>query len=443
MLRGSNVVKIRISTPALVAALTIAGCSGTHSVASLPGAHGVQNHVVQNGKQPINWTQFNDPSGFGPGYSVVVGSDKNVYFGNNQGGLLQVQMTGKTKFIPLTYTCNTGSQCNFTPGYGSTVGKDKNFYFGGTNFDGMNQKYVIGVATTKGATTVHDLPSGDNISSGGLTLGPDGNVWFIEQAHIGKITTTGTVSEFAYPSGAGSNSQGDITAGPDGNLWFTEYNSNIVGNINPTTKAIKEFNLSSQGLGCNPSSIITGGDGNLYFVCSGQYLAQMTTAGVAKVYFDAFGISYFSQALQLGPDGNVWFATGNGAYITSFNSAAIAFTTYVPPYSSGTVYQVVLGPDKNFWGQQNDNKIDVFIPNPLTVSPSSVTFTATGQAQNLTVTENGTSAWTATSASPGVCSVAQGNKANIFVLTANGLGSTKVTVKDAVSNSFVVTCKVT
>lgn len=65
-----------------------------------------------------------------------------------------------------------------------------------------------------------------------------------------------------------------------------------------------------------------------------------------------------------------------------------------------------------------------------------------GDKNNLTVTENGTTSWTATSSSPGVASVAQGGHANVFVVTANGLGKTKVTVKDANSNSFVVSVTV-
>jgi len=437
-------VNIRIASFVLAAGLAIAGCSGAHSVAPTPGSRGVQPHVIQNGKQPINWTQFTDPlSGYGTSYTAVAGPDKNMYFGNGQGGLLQVQMTGKMKLIPVQYTCNGTSTCTFYTGYGSTVGKDKNLYFGGTNFDYNSSKYVVGVVKTTGAITVHDIPSGDYVSNAGLTLGPDGNVWFIEQGHIGKITTAGNVSEVAYPSGTTNNSYGNITTGPDGNLWFTEYNTNIVGNINPTTKAITEYNLGSQGLGCNPSSIITGGDGNLYFVCSGQYIGQITTAGVAKVWYDAFNISYLPQALQNGPDGSIWFANGYSDYITEFNPSTISFTIYVPPsYAGGTVFQLVLGPDKNFWVQESDAKTDVFIPNPLTVSPSSVNFTGTGQTQNLTVTENGTAAWTAKSTSPGVCSVAQGNKANVFVATSVGAGTTKITIADAIGNSYVVSCKV-
>ena len=36
-------------------------------------------------------------------------------------------------------------------------------------------------------------------------------------------------------------------AGPDGNLWFTEDAANKIGEINPTTHAITEFPLPTAG----------------------------------------------------------------------------------------------------------------------------------------------------------------------------------------------------
>jgi hypothetical protein len=53
-----------------------------------------------------------------------------------------------------------------------------------------------------------------------------------------------------------------ITAGPDGNLWFTEFTSNFssnkIGQINPTTHAIAEFPTptgASEPVGIAPGSL--------------------------------------------------------------------------------------------------------------------------------------------------------------------------------------------
>src|SRR5262249_39827406 len=58
----------------------------------------------------------------------------------------------------------------------------------------------------------------------GITVGPDGNLWFTESAapvnKIGRVSTSGVFAEFPVPT-PHSGPLG-ITAGPDGNLWFTE-----------------------------------------------------------------------------------------------------------------------------------------------------------------------------------------------------------------------------
>jgi streptogramin lyase len=58
----------------------------------------------------------------------------------------------------------------------------------------------------------------------GITLGPDGNIWFAEtiSGKIGRMTPQGELTEFQVDGGPIA-----ITAGPDGNIWFTGYNEGI------------------------------------------------------------------------------------------------------------------------------------------------------------------------------------------------------------------------
>ncbi len=96
---------------------------------------------------------------------------------------------------------------------GITAGPDGNLWFVENNGN------KIGKITPAGTITEYDLPSARWPVS--ITAGPDGNLWFTEQAgNIGKITTSGTITEYAIPTG-GSSPYG-IAAGPDGNLWFAE-----------------------------------------------------------------------------------------------------------------------------------------------------------------------------------------------------------------------------
>ena len=59
-----------------------------------------------------------------------------------------------------------------------------------------------------------------------------------------------------------------ITSGPDGNLWFTEFGTDKIGKINPSTDAITEY--SNRDLDdAEPDEITVGPDGNLWFTEQG------------------------------------------------------------------------------------------------------------------------------------------------------------------------------
>src|SRR5437879_7114137 len=78
-----------------------------------------------------------------------------------------------------------------------------------------------------------------NSAPGSITAGPDGNLWFTEEAgnKIGRISPSGAFGEFSLAAGA---SPGGIVTGPDGNLWFTEQRATKIGRIS-TTADLVEF----------------------------------------------------------------------------------------------------------------------------------------------------------------------------------------------------------
>ena len=80
---------------------------------------------------------------------------------------------------------------------------------------------------------VTEFSSGLTVPAGPFAIcaGPDGNLWFTESTgnRIGRITVTGTVSEF----GAGLAGASGICLGPDSNLWFAEANLGGLGVIVP------------------------------------------------------------------------------------------------------------------------------------------------------------------------------------------------------------------
>lgn len=205
-----------------------------------------------------------------------------------------------------------------------------------------------------------------------ITAGPDGNLWFTEIGKIGRITPTGTATEFPLPSAGESPTA--IAAGPDGNLWFIEsgtgggsltdttYTGGRVGRITPQG-VVTEFPLPSTD--SQPTGITTGPDGNIWFsnasecqlqptpTCS-DYIGRMTPGGALTNLPGA--PNQDATDITTGTDGNLWLSDYISSVIYRMTPSG-AITQYNVPVASdcgglalpyGT-YQVATGPDGNVW----------------------------------------------------------------------------------------------
>jgi hypothetical protein len=86
----------------------------------------------------------------------------------------------------------------------------------------LDQELGIGKITPSGAITLFpQFPH--SYGTGALTVGPDGNLWFIDGNAIGRITPAGDSTEFSLPMSE-PISVGKLTLGPDGNFWFPDLN---------------------------------------------------------------------------------------------------------------------------------------------------------------------------------------------------------------------------
>jgi streptogramin lyase len=181
-----------------------------------------------------------------------------------------------------------------------------------------------------------------------LTLGPDGNLWFVESLanKIGRITPSGVLAEFPVPT-ANSFPAG-IAAGVDGNVWFTEADGNKIGRITPAG-AVTEFALHTTG--ALPAPIVLGGDGALWFA-EAQYnnLAWISPFGDLAEYHltassnQAGGIL----AVAAGSDGSIWFTENNADRVGRVNQSG-QFTEFNLPTPDAQPAGIALGPDGNFW----------------------------------------------------------------------------------------------
>lgn len=244
----------------------------------------------------------------------------------------------------------------------------------------------------------------------GITTGQDGNLWFTGGSGIGRITPTGTVTEFPYSDSdwdpGSSLTMDSIAAGPDGNLWFiagcdnTLEDSGVIGTIS-TCKgrigritpagAITTFAIPSNGPleSAWPHSIIAGPGGTLWFLmetdtfdwfnsCTGcqgwgahevSYVVQVTTGGgftrialpneisPEGVPFTSF---FATEGLAAGADGDLYVTELFGRPSEGVDrilrvSPSGGVTAFVPPEHEDRQdadtgpYAIAAGPDGQVW----------------------------------------------------------------------------------------------
>ncbi|MHB8463118.1 MAG: Vgb family protein, partial [Vulcanimicrobiaceae bacterium] len=253
----------------------------------------------------------------------------------------------------------------------------------------------------------------------GITLGPDGNLWFTESGSsgIGEITPQGVVSEHFL--GISPNSWPvAIVSGPDGNLWFTECIGNRIGRMTPSG-SVTEF---SAGMSANakPYDIAVGSDDALWFTeFSGNRIGRITRSGVISEYASGISANAYPWFIALGPDGNLWFTelSGRVARITTAG-VVTEFSTGITPGSEPS--GITAGPDGNMWfTEYSGNRIGRITPSGAVTEfsagmtnnafPKSIT---TGADGNLWFTESRTASLGRITPAGGITEFSQGMSAN-------------------------------
>jgi virginiamycin B lyase len=209
---------------------------------------------------------------------------------------------------------------------------------------------TAGLCGSAVAQTITQYPVPSKYSEpDGITVGPDGALWFIEYIpdKIGRITTSGTFTEFTNPT---QTNPLLITSGPDGALWFTEPNNNKIGRIT-TSGAITEYALPHPG--SSPEGITAGPDGALWFTEAGfaeggaAAIGRITTSG-SITEFATPTTGSGPAAITVGPDGALWFTESSSNKIGRVTTSG-SFTEYSIPTAGSTPIDIAAGPDGALW----------------------------------------------------------------------------------------------
>jgi hypothetical protein len=155
-------------------------------------------------------------------------------------------------------------------------------------------------------------------------VGSDGAIWSPSTSNFAgsleqftRVTMDGNATVIT-PAGTGGLEGTAIAAGPDGNLWVGNCqvgapNSSYITRLTPGGVATN-FLVNGTGNGTGVvTSIVAGGDGNMWFMDGPNTIGRITMNG-ASSYFTVpidLGLTQLTQ-LAAGPDGNVWFTTGVG-----------------------------------------------------------------------------------------------------------------------------------
>ena len=120
---------------------------------------------------------------------------------------------------------------------------------------------MIARITPSGSLTEFLVPTLNCSLASGILTGPDGALWFAEEAgnKIGRITTDGVITEFPLPTP--NSLPRHFTAGADDALWFTQ-RADRIGRIT-MSGAITEFSVPTAK--ASPYGITTAQDGTIWF----------------------------------------------------------------------------------------------------------------------------------------------------------------------------------
>jgi streptogramin lyase len=270
---------------------------------------------------------------------------------------------------------------------GLTVGADSNLWFT------ESQASKIGRITLTGTITEYAVPNSFSLLA--ITAGPDGNLWFTDQGGwIGRITPDGTITEFPVTT-TGAGAPRGIAAGPDGNLWFTD-SSGRIGRMTTTGK-IDEFSLPSASLSSlanstqNPMSITTGPDGNLWFTeFEGTNIGRITTKGVITEF--VLGTFRNPNAIVAGPDGNLWFTEFYGSPSLGIGRITPKGTIneFPIPTLNSNPNGIVAAPDGNLWfAESSGNKIAYITPSGTIVECPALVAAITAYPSGIVVGPDG------------------------------------------------------
>lgn len=196
--------------------------------------------------------------------------------------------------------------------------------------------------TTSGTVTEYSL---GNVTPYGITLGPDGALWFTDSGpnFIGRITTAGAQSSYTAAFGGTA-----ITSGADGALWFVTNSS--LGRITTSgTYSSTPITLPPGSFGFNGEIFVRGSDGNFWSADSQSHALRITPSGTVTQFPLPSSVNGTPSGLTSAADGTLWLVTSAGSVVHFKTDGSVLGVFQSPTFASSAPFQIAQAPDGAIW----------------------------------------------------------------------------------------------
>jgi virginiamycin B lyase len=191
-------------------------------------------------------------------------------------------------------------------------------------------------------------------TNGGIMLGADGNIWFVENTHIGKLTPAGKLTEYPAPETGGESGLTWAT----GLVWFRTEGAGGLASLNPQSGAVTSYEAPISGGGA-----VVAGEGSLWCASGSSdgatplvrfdLRSKKITTYSAPPKYDPYGAPANT---VLASHGFLWYTSQRidagrvvGGGFVRFDIHTKRFTTYASPPGYGWQWDLLAAPDGKVW----------------------------------------------------------------------------------------------
>ncbi len=191
-------------------------------------------------------------------------------------------------------------------------------------------------------------------TNGGIRLGADGNIWFVENTHIGRLTPGGKLTEYPVPETGGESG----LTWARGLVWFRTEGAGALASLDPQSGAVTSYAAPISGGGAVIAAegslwCASGSSGGAMPLIRFDLKSKKVTTYSAPAKYDPYGAPADT---VLAPDGFLWYTSqriGGGRAVgggfVRFDIATKTFTTYASPPGYGWQWDLVVAPDRKVW----------------------------------------------------------------------------------------------